>query len=109
MTDASSTRTPIAFARKSRGPSKAASIPAPLTEALREFGRRHELSVETIIRGAWALLLGRYSGERDVAFGVTGKVLADALDLRVAVTPERIALSWLLELRDLEALSPERG
>ncbi|CCE09788.1 Linear gramicidin synthetase subunit C [Bradyrhizobium sp. STM 3843] len=42
--------------------------------ALREiegFARRHRLTINTVVQGAWALLLGRYGDSDDVVFGVT--------------------------------------
>ncbi|MGQ0842104.1 amino acid adenylation domain-containing protein [Actinokineospora sp.] len=39
--------------------------------ATAEFGRRHRLTVNTLIQGAWAVLLSRYCGQSDVVFGVT--------------------------------------
>ena len=42
-----------------------------LMAALRSFARRHDLTLSTIIHGAWAMLLSRYSGEGDVVFGST--------------------------------------
>ncbi|WP_062347635.1 non-ribosomal peptide synthetase [Herbidospora yilanensis] len=41
------------------------------TAALRRYARDHRLTVNTLTQGAWALLLSRYSGERDVVFGAT--------------------------------------
>ncbi|WP_313053299.1 amino acid adenylation domain-containing protein, partial [Pseudomonas lopnurensis] len=38
---------------------------------LRELAQRHQLTVNTFAQAAWALVLHRYSGERDLAFGVT--------------------------------------
>jgi acyl carrier protein len=38
---------------------------------LYEFARRHGLTVNTVIQGAWAVLLSRDSGRRDVCFGAT--------------------------------------
>ncbi len=38
---------------------------------LREWAQRHQLTVNTFAQAAWALVLRRYSGERDVLFGVT--------------------------------------
>ncbi|HWK51706.1 MAG TPA: condensation domain-containing protein, partial [Steroidobacter sp.] len=38
---------------------------------LRELAQRHQLTVNTFAQAAWALVLRRYSGERDVVFGVT--------------------------------------
>ncbi|MEU4626609.1 non-ribosomal peptide synthase/polyketide synthase [Actinoplanes sp. NPDC023801] len=41
------------------------------SELLRDTARRNGLTVNTVVQGAWALLLSRYSGERDVVFGTT--------------------------------------
>src|SRR5207248_11175020 len=38
---------------------------------LHEVAMRNGLTVNTMVQGAWALLLSRYSGERDVVFGTT--------------------------------------
>ncbi|WP_165668166.1 non-ribosomal peptide synthase/polyketide synthase [Metapseudomonas otitidis] len=38
---------------------------------LRELAQRHQLTVNTLAQAAWALVLARYSGERDLVFGVT--------------------------------------
>ncbi|MEW2513259.1 non-ribosomal peptide synthase/polyketide synthase [Streptomyces sp. NPDC046870] len=41
------------------------------TRLLKEFARRHRLTLNTVVQGAWALLLARWSGEREVCFGTT--------------------------------------
>jgi hypothetical protein len=41
------------------------------TAALQASARRHHLTVNTLVQGAWALLLSRYAGARDVVFGAT--------------------------------------
>ena len=38
---------------------------------LRELAQAHQLTVNTFAQAAWALVLSRFSGERDVLFGVT--------------------------------------
>ncbi|MCO8170249.1 non-ribosomal peptide synthase/polyketide synthase [Pseudomonas sp. 21LCFQ02] len=38
---------------------------------LRELAQQHQLTVNTFAQAAWSLVLRRYSGERDVLFGVT--------------------------------------
>jgi len=40
-------------------------------EALEQLRQRHRLTLNTVVQGAWGLLLSRYSGERDVVFGAT--------------------------------------
>jgi len=45
------------------------TLPEHLAEALSAFARGHRLTLNTVMAGAWALLLHRYSAERDVVFG----------------------------------------
>jgi amino acid adenylation domain-containing protein len=78
--------------------------------ALQEMGRRNGLTLNTLVQGAWALLLGRYTGRRDVLFGTvfSGRpadlagaermigVLINTLPIRARLTPEdEPLLSWL--------------
>jgi amino acid adenylation domain-containing protein/non-ribosomal peptide synthase protein (TIGR01720 family) len=46
-------------------------LTADETRQLHAFARTHGLTVGTVVTGAWALLLSRYTGEDDVVFGVT--------------------------------------
>ncbi|RKH60321.1 non-ribosomal peptide synthase/polyketide synthase, partial [Corallococcus aberystwythensis] len=46
-------------------------LPAGVTRQLQALARRHHLTLNTLVQGAWALLLARYSGERQVLFGAT--------------------------------------
>ncbi|HEX8933435.1 MAG TPA: condensation domain-containing protein, partial [Pseudonocardiaceae bacterium] len=41
------------------------------TSRLHSVAKRNGLTVNTIVQGAWALLLSRYSGQSDVVFGTT--------------------------------------
>lgn len=83
-----------------------------LTEELWNFARCHEISVNTLVQGAWALLLSRYSGRADVVFGVTraGRssmpdaeavvgVLINTLPFRITVLPDTPLLAWLKQIR----------
>jgi NRPS condensation-like uncharacterized protein len=45
-------------------------LPAELSAQLQALARQNQLTLNTLMQGAWALLLSRYSGERDVLFGV---------------------------------------
>ncbi|MFD4668658.1 non-ribosomal peptide synthase/polyketide synthase [Lentzea sp. NPDC058450] len=47
------------------------ALTAGQTERLRGTARRHGLTVNTVVQGAWALLLARHSGESDLVFGTT--------------------------------------
>ncbi|MFH8407405.1 amino acid adenylation domain-containing protein [Streptomyces sp. NPDC018019] len=46
-------------------------IPEDLTRGLVGLARAHGLTVNTVVQGAWALLLARLSGRDDVVFGAT--------------------------------------
>ncbi|MFE7466679.1 amino acid adenylation domain-containing protein, partial [Streptomyces sp. NPDC057499] len=41
------------------------------TAAVARMARDHGLTLNTVVQGAWALLLARYAGETDVCFGAT--------------------------------------
>ncbi|MFE7467339.1 amino acid adenylation domain-containing protein, partial [Streptomyces sp. NPDC057499] len=43
----------------------------PLSAQVTAFARRHHLTVNAVVQGAWALLLSQYAGTRDVVFGTT--------------------------------------
>ncbi|MEV4613129.1 amino acid adenylation domain-containing protein [Kitasatospora sp. NPDC049258] len=46
-------------------------IPAGTAAALTATARRHGLTLNTLVQGAWAILLGRLTGRTDVVFGAT--------------------------------------
>ncbi|MFD9906209.1 amino acid adenylation domain-containing protein [Streptomyces sp. NPDC059063] len=46
-------------------------VPPQLARAVTEFARRHALTVNTVVQGAWALVLARLAGRTDVVFGAT--------------------------------------
>ncbi|MEL7508345.1 MAG: amino acid adenylation domain-containing protein [Cyanobacteria bacterium J06554_1] len=91
--------------------------------SLQAFARQHWLTLNTLIQGAWALLLSHYSQQTDVTYGsvVSGRptdlsgvetmvgLFINTLPVRVPVEPEQSLLSWLqarqqqlLELRQYE-------
>jgi len=45
--------------------------PPALIEALQSFAKRNQLTVNTVMQGAWALMLSRHSGREDIVFGAT--------------------------------------
>lgn len=79
------------------------------TAALHSLGRQYRVTMNTIVMGAWALLLSRQSGERDVVFGVvmSGRppelagvesmvgLFVNTLPMRVRVNPADSLSSWL--------------
>jgi surfactin family lipopeptide synthetase C len=46
-------------------------LTAELTEALQALARRHQLTLNTLVQGAWGLLLHAHSGAEDIVFGTT--------------------------------------
>jgi amino acid adenylation domain-containing protein/non-ribosomal peptide synthase protein (TIGR01720 family) len=88
------------------------------TAALRAVAQQHQLTLNTLILGAWALLLSRYGGHDDVVFGATisGRpadlagmesmvgLFINTLPVRVSVPSEAPLLRWLqaLQMRQLE-------
>ncbi|WP_344610002.1 amino acid adenylation domain-containing protein, partial [Streptomyces glaucus] len=48
-----------------------ADLPEKLTGELTGLARRHGLTVNTLIQGAWAMVLARLTGRTDVVFGAT--------------------------------------
>ncbi len=42
-----------------------------LTEELKTFAQKHRLTVNTLVQGAWAILLSKYTGDTTTTFGVT--------------------------------------
>nr|QEO73881.1 AMP-dependent synthetase and ligase [uncultured bacterium] len=61
-------RTPTQSHRTESCSAVALHVPA---ERLQEVARQHGLTVNTLVQGAWALLLSRYSRQSDVLFGTT--------------------------------------
>jgi amino acid adenylation domain-containing protein len=83
------------------------------TAALQSFARQQQLTLNTLVQGAWAILLSRYSGENDVVFGtvVYGRpaslagsesmvgVFINTLPLRMSVNAEESLLPWLKQIQ----------
>ncbi|WP_053139760.1 non-ribosomal peptide synthase/polyketide synthase [Pseudomonas sp. MIACH] len=93
------------------------------TQALGAFCRAQRITPNTFFQGVWSLLLSRYSGQREVIFGVTvaGRpaelsgvaemigLFINTLPLRVSVDPDASLGDWLsalqgvnVDMRDFE-------
>lgn len=84
-----------------------------MSSALQHVARRHQLTLNTLVQGAWAVLLSRYSGDADVVFGtvVAGRpaslagvesiigLFVNTLPVRVQVSEEEPVQAWLKELQ----------
>jgi amino acid adenylation domain-containing protein/non-ribosomal peptide synthase protein (TIGR01720 family) len=114
--------TPLGIEREAgweRGPQgvRELALPTDTTDALRALARAHRLTLNTLVQGAWALLLARCSGEDDVVFGATvsgrgadlpgmeGRVglFINTLPVRVRVPHDAPLLSWLGALQERQA------
>jgi amino acid adenylation domain-containing protein len=88
-----------------------------LTLLIQEFARTRELTVNTVVQGAWALMLGRLTGEDDLVYGsvVAGRppeiagidtmvgMFINTLPVRVQLVPEKPVEEWLREFQALLA------
>ncbi|HET6975215.1 MAG TPA: amino acid adenylation domain-containing protein [Pyrinomonadaceae bacterium] len=91
------------------------------SDRLRAFARQHQLTINTLVQGAWALLLSRYSRETDVLYGATvaGRparfagieemvgLFINTLPVRVQVRPEMSVNEWLRRIQAEQATSRE--
>src|SRR6185369_2870011 len=94
------------------------AVPPATAAALREMARRHLVTLNTLMQGAWALVLGRLTGgatgSAEVVFGATvagrppnlpgveaivGPFL-NTLPVRVEVRPDQQLHEWLGELQE---------
>lgn len=87
------------------------------TAKLQSLAQQHGLTLNTLVQGAWALLLSRYSGEDDVVFGATvsGRppdlegselmvgLFINTLPVRVRVPSDAITATWLKRLQAQQA------
>ncbi|MEM7252664.1 MAG: amino acid adenylation domain-containing protein, partial [Pseudomonadota bacterium] len=93
------------------------------TGELEEMARQHNLTTNTVLQGAWGLLISRYTDSRDVIFGVTtsgrpaalndsGRMVGlfiNTLPLRVRLSPERALADWLVDLQRQNSTMRECG
>ncbi len=93
------------------------ALSAPLSAALIRQARLAGLTLNTLIQGAWAILLGRLSGRADVVFGVTvaGRppeipgiermigLFINTLPLRLRLPPSLSLIALLRELQERQS------
>jgi non-ribosomal peptide synthetase component F len=108
ITDTSPAVTPPSLGEISHG-REYLRLPAERLEALKRVARRTGLTMSTLLHGAWALMLQRYSGASDVMFGsiASGRqcalpgiesvrgLVAVTQPLRTRVPSEATVASWL--------------
>ncbi|MCW5787556.1 MAG: amino acid adenylation domain-containing protein [Nitrospira sp.] len=88
------------------------ALSSEATARLRTFAQTHRVTLNTLVQGAWAILLSRYSRESDVLFGTTvsGRssdlpgidtmigLFINTLPLRIRVAPDAVLSDWLQTL-----------
>jgi len=104
-------------------PQDSLSLGRAATRTIEAALRRRGLTLSSLIQGAWALLLSRHGGGRDVLFGVTvsgrpsdlpgaDKIVGstiNTLPARVRIPRDSLAADWLAELRDRQAQREAHG
>jgi amino acid adenylation domain-containing protein len=90
------------------------SLSASTTASLKALAQQHHLTLNTVIQGAFALLLSRYTNRDDVCFGATyaGRrqpgaesmvgLLINTLPVRVTISPIPF-IFWLQQLQTQQA------
>ncbi|HEU5382190.1 MAG TPA: amino acid adenylation domain-containing protein [Ktedonobacteraceae bacterium] len=91
-------------------------LPMALGQALRQLAKEHDLRLNTILQGAWALLVSAYCGHPDVVFGeirscrhntiegaeeMVGFFL-NTLPARIRVDRSQALLPWLQGIRTFQ-------
>jgi amino acid adenylation domain-containing protein/non-ribosomal peptide synthase protein (TIGR01720 family) len=87
------------------------TISRELTERLQTLAQQNRVTLGTVVQGIWAVLLSRYTGERNVVFGATSSIrppgiagvesmvglLINTVPVKMDVDPDAAAWSWLKE------------
>ncbi|WP_405859833.1 amino acid adenylation domain-containing protein [Streptomyces sp. NBC_00090] len=99
------------------------TVPAETAARVSAYARRTGLTPNTLVQGAWAILLARLSGQRDVCFGTSTAVrpaelpgvesmvgmMINTQPVRVQVDDDEQTLLWLAELQREQAAAREFG
>lgn len=84
-----------------------------LTGRLLAYGRAHQLTLNSLVQGAWAVVVGGLSGRQDVCFGITIThrpvalagvedivgIFINSLPMRVALEAEQPIGRWLQQVQ----------
>ncbi|HEV7451052.1 MAG TPA: condensation domain-containing protein, partial [Pseudonocardiaceae bacterium] len=106
-------RQPVEAHRAESAESVRVELSVEESQRLQVVAKRGGLTLNTLVQGAWALLLSRYSGERDVVFGsiVSGRpaelagvesmvgMFINTVPTRVRLDSGQDVVSWLRELQ----------
>ncbi|MBD6621231.1 amino acid adenylation domain-containing protein, partial [Komarekiella sp. 'clone 1'] len=91
------------------------TLSAQTSRGLQDLAQQHHVTLSTIVQAVWALLLSRYSDEKDVVFGVivSGRpsslsgvekmvgLFINTLPLRLQISPQQQLISWLQQIQQL--------
>ncbi|MFL6150731.1 MAG: condensation domain-containing protein, partial [Pseudonocardiaceae bacterium] len=89
------------------------TLPTQHSTRLHHLAQHNGLTLNTIVQGAWALLLSRYSNQKDICFGATvaGRpadlpgaeditgIFINTLPTRVIINHQHNVVTWLQELQ----------
>ncbi|MCT7949710.1 amino acid adenylation domain-containing protein [Ancylothrix sp. C2] len=72
------------------------------TSFLKAIAQKNSIEFSVLIQAAWAILLSRYTAEKNVVFGVTPTSGSfNPLPMLVSVEPEQTFISWVKQLQKL--------
>ncbi|MEV7457103.1 amino acid adenylation domain-containing protein [Pseudarthrobacter oxydans] len=89
---------------------------AELSSALIEYGRRHLLTLNSLVQASWACVVAAFSGESDVCFGITIThrpvaltgvedvvgIFINSLPMRVLVDRDQPMRLWIQSVQDTQ-------
>ncbi len=102
------------FSQEERYEEQKLYLSKPTITDLQSLARQHHLTLSTFFQGAWAILLSRYSCQKNVLYGctVSGRpvdlegaesmvgMLINTLPVSVKVDPDQYLLAWLKQLQN---------
>ena len=90
------------------------NLSAITTSLLHSLAKKHQVTLNTIVQGAWVLLLSKYKGEEDIIFGTTvsGRphtlthansmigLFINTLPVRVKINNRQLLIAWLKQIQE---------
>jgi len=101
-----------ASSRANHHQEQALRLSGELSQALRQYAASHQLTLNALCQGAWAFVLSRYSGQKDVIFGVVRScrwgtlpeaesmlgLFVNTLPVRIQIADKAELIPWLKSL-----------
>ncbi|NJP18559.1 MAG: amino acid adenylation domain-containing protein [Hydrococcus sp. CRU_1_1] len=89
-------------------------LSAITTSSLHSLARKYQVTLNTLVQGAWALLLSKYTGKEDIIFGATvsGRphslnqansiigLFINTLPVRVKINYQQSLLAWFQQIQE---------